>query len=75
MIIASPEAKQLHSERADALERAGATIEAVGPTMAEAFAALVQRGFRASFLKGVSACTRQRGTRRSWTTSSYMWLQ
>jgi diaminohydroxyphosphoribosylaminopyrimidine deaminase/5-amino-6-(5-phosphoribosylamino)uracil reductase len=52
IILTAPEAKQLHSEQADALERAGATIEAVGPTMTAAFATLVQRGIQSVVLEG-----------------------
>jgi diaminohydroxyphosphoribosylaminopyrimidine deaminase/5-amino-6-(5-phosphoribosylamino)uracil reductase len=52
IILTSPEAKRLRSEQADALERAGATIEEVGPTMTAAFATLVQRGIQSVVLEG-----------------------
>ncbi len=52
IILTSPAAKQRQNEQADALERAGATIEAVGPTMAAAFATLAQRGIQSVVLEG-----------------------
>jgi diaminohydroxyphosphoribosylaminopyrimidine deaminase / 5-amino-6-(5-phosphoribosylamino)uracil reductase len=52
IILTSSDAKRLQSERADALERAGAAVEAVEPTMAAAFAALVHRGIQSVLLEG-----------------------
>jgi diaminohydroxyphosphoribosylaminopyrimidine deaminase/5-amino-6-(5-phosphoribosylamino)uracil reductase len=52
IILTSPRAKRLQSERADALERVGATVEPVGPTMAAALAALSHHGIQSVLLEG-----------------------
>jgi diaminohydroxyphosphoribosylaminopyrimidine deaminase/5-amino-6-(5-phosphoribosylamino)uracil reductase len=52
IILTSPAAERLQRERADALERAGATVEAVDPTMTAAFAALVHHGIQSVLLEG-----------------------
>jgi diaminohydroxyphosphoribosylaminopyrimidine deaminase/5-amino-6-(5-phosphoribosylamino)uracil reductase len=52
IILTSPEAKRLLSEHTDALERAGATVEAVDATMTAAFAALAHHGIQSVLLEG-----------------------
>jgi len=43
---------RLHGERAEALERAGATLEVVDATMAAALRALARRGIQSVVLEG-----------------------
>lgn len=52
IILTSPEAKLLHAERADALERAGATLEVVEPSIGAAMRALARRGIQSVLLEG-----------------------
>jgi diaminohydroxyphosphoribosylaminopyrimidine deaminase/5-amino-6-(5-phosphoribosylamino)uracil reductase len=52
IILTSSEARLLHAERADALERAGAVLETVEPSMAAAMRALARRGIQSVLLEG-----------------------
>jgi diaminohydroxyphosphoribosylaminopyrimidine deaminase/5-amino-6-(5-phosphoribosylamino)uracil reductase len=52
IIITSEGAKRLQSERADALERAGAAVEVAEPGISAACAALVSRGIQSVVLEG-----------------------
>ena len=52
IILTSAEAKHRHADRVDALERAGATLEAVEPTMKAALQALARRGIQSVLLEG-----------------------
>jgi diaminohydroxyphosphoribosylaminopyrimidine deaminase/5-amino-6-(5-phosphoribosylamino)uracil reductase len=52
IILTSPEATREHPDRVDALERAGATIEAAERTMKAALQALARRGIQSLVLEG-----------------------
>jgi diaminohydroxyphosphoribosylaminopyrimidine deaminase/5-amino-6-(5-phosphoribosylamino)uracil reductase len=58
IILTSSAAMRLQSQRADALEQAGATVEAVDPTMTAAFAALAHHGIQSVLLEGGSGVQR-----------------
>jgi diaminohydroxyphosphoribosylaminopyrimidine deaminase/5-amino-6-(5-phosphoribosylamino)uracil reductase len=55
IILTSPEATRLQSDRAQALERAGATLEVVDGTMSSALRALAGRGIQSVLLEGGAA--------------------
>jgi diaminohydroxyphosphoribosylaminopyrimidine deaminase/5-amino-6-(5-phosphoribosylamino)uracil reductase len=52
IILTSPGAKDRHPDRAEALAGAGATVEAVQPTMKAALQALARRGIQSVLLEG-----------------------
>lgn len=52
IILTSPGAKDRHRDRAEALAGAGATVEAVEPTMKAALQALARRGIQSVLLEG-----------------------
>jgi diaminohydroxyphosphoribosylaminopyrimidine deaminase/5-amino-6-(5-phosphoribosylamino)uracil reductase len=52
IILTSSDARLQHAERAEALERAGAVLEVVEPSMAAAMRALARRGIQSVLLEG-----------------------